>query len=208
MQESNLKPQQRLIPRHRFLLIVNVAIFGVIWGLGTSLLAGALPPDPVTRVILIGWFEVMIMLLTKVVVRHPLSVTFAIFIASTISIVTFSFGPPNPYKPLFVFAGLAFDAGTFFRTKTLRGWNLIIGSITYIATAGCIFVVIFWLLDPSTGQCRHHRISICSIRFHRSRNNRGTHLPPLYPKEPSRSYSRGLAPTVPVQLEMEKAFSQ
>jgi hypothetical protein len=131
------------------MFIIYVAIFGVIWGLGTSLLAGALPPDPLTRVVIIGWFEVMMMLLTKIVVRHPLSVTFAVTLAATISIFTFSFGPPNPYKPLFIAAGFAFDAGTFFRTTKLRAWNLILGSVLYIVTAGFVFVGIFYLIEPA-----------------------------------------------------------
>lgn len=145
-------PQSRSykrLPRTQLMFIIYVAIFGVIWGIGTSVLAVALPPDPITRVILIGWFEAAILILLKIVIRHPFSATFTIAIAASISIFTFSFGPPNPYKPLFIIAGLAFDAGTFFRTKQLRVWNLIVGIVSYILVAGIVFVAIFYLLDPA-----------------------------------------------------------
>ena len=56
------------LPRTQLMLIIYIAIFGVIWGLGTSVLAGTLPPDPITRAILIGWFEAAIIVLTKITV--------------------------------------------------------------------------------------------------------------------------------------------
>lgn len=141
--------EERRIPRTRFMFITYVAIFGVIWGIGTSILASALPPDPITRGIFITWFEVMILFLTKLVVRHPLSVTIALLIASTISIFTFSFGPPNPYKPLFVVSGLAFDAGTLFRTKSLRYWNLVAGLVLYLLVIYPTFFLVIWLIDSA-----------------------------------------------------------
>jgi hypothetical protein len=141
--------QDNVLPRSQLFLIIYISIFGVVWGLGTSILAGALPPDPITRAFVIGWFEAAIMIVAKIVVRHPLTVMFAITIASTISIFTFSFGPPNPYKPIFILAGLAFDAGTFFRTKNLRAWNIMLGSTAYIVVACLLFIAIFYLLDPA-----------------------------------------------------------
>jgi hypothetical protein len=129
--------------------IIYVSIFGVIWGLGTSVLAAALPPELTIRALFINWFEVTILCLTKLVVRKPLSVTIAIGIAATISIFTFSFGPPNPYKPAFMLAGLAFDAGTFFRTKNLRLWNLFVGFVCFVLTIMVVFIGIIWYVDPS-----------------------------------------------------------
>jgi hypothetical protein len=128
--------------------IIYVSIFGVIWGLGTSVLAATLPPELTARALFINWFEVIILFLTKLVIRRPLSVTIAILIAATISIFTFSFGPPNPYKPAFFLAGLAFDAGTFFRTKQLRYWNLVVGFIAFVVAISIVFVSIIWFIDP------------------------------------------------------------
>jgi hypothetical protein len=140
----------RTFPRDRMYYIIYVSIFGVIWGLGTSVLAATLPPELTARALFINWFEVIILFLTKLVVRRPLSVTLAILIAATISIFTFSFGPPNPYKPAFFLAGLAFDAGTFFRTKTLRYWNLIVGFSAFVVTIAIVFVAIIWFIDPKS----------------------------------------------------------
>jgi drug/metabolite transporter (DMT)-like permease len=142
----------RSLPRTRMYYIIYVAIFGVIWGLGTSVLAAALPPELTVRALVINWFEVIILCLTKLVVRKPLSVTIAIGIAATISVFTFSFGPPNPYKPAFMLAGLAFDAGTLFRTKDLRLWNLLVGFVCFVLAISAIFVGIIWYINPSAFQ--------------------------------------------------------
>jgi hypothetical protein len=151
----------RLPARTHMMFIIYVAIFGVTWGVGTSILALTLPSDLFTRGILITWFEVIILFLTKLVVRHPLSVTIAILIAASISIFTFSFGPPNPFKPLFVFSGLAFDAGTLFRTKTLRRWNLYVGLFCYLCVIYPTFLLTIWLMDPGA----YHAV-LYGIPFH------------------------------------------
>jgi len=137
------------VDRGTLILIIYIVIFGVIWGLGSSLLAVTLPADPVTRVIVIGWFEMLIVILAKISIRHPLSTTFCILIATTISIFTFSFGPPNPYKHIFVIAGLGFDAGTLFRTQRLKTWNLVCGAILFVVGSAIAFPTMAWLLDPS-----------------------------------------------------------
>lgn len=142
---SDYKP----LPRHKIMLIIYVAIFGVIWGIGTSVLAGALPPEPITRSLVIGGFEAAMVLLIKIAIRHPLSVTFAMIIATTIAIFTFSFGPPNPYKPILVIAGFAFDAGTLFRTAKLRLWNLLVGLVCYIVVLCLGFLAILYILEPA-----------------------------------------------------------
>ncbi len=141
--------RKRSMRREDLYYWIFVAIFGVLWGLGTSVLAGALPPEPLTRSIAIGWFEVTVMLSTKLVLLRRFAVSHAITIAATLSIGTFSFGPPNPYKPLFLLAGLAFDAGSLFRTTSLRFRDLITGLLSYIVVAFGLFVVIFYLIDPT-----------------------------------------------------------
>ncbi len=127
---------------------IYVAIFGVLWGGGASILAGTLPPEPITRVFVITWYEATIIALTKLVLLRRLSVTHASIIAAGISVFTFSFGPPSPYKVLFVFAGLAFDAGTGFKTSTLRLRNLITGFVAFVVVAYPIFALNLFLIDP------------------------------------------------------------
>jgi hypothetical protein len=145
---GGMSDDSRTFPRTSMFYIIYVSIFGVIWGLGTSVLAATLPPELTTRTFFINWFEVIILFLTKLVIRRPLSVTIAILIAATISIFTFSFGPPNPYKPLFFLAGLAFDAGTLFHTKNLQFWNLLTGFIAFVLAISLVFVSIIWFIDP------------------------------------------------------------
>lgn len=136
------------LTRQQFYYWTYVSIFGVVWGIGTGVVAGALPPEPITRSIVITWLEVTIIVLAKVVLLRRFAVTHALCVASVISIFTFSFGPPNPYKPLFILAGLAFDASTGFRTTTLRYYHLVLGFIGFVAVAYPIFAVIIYLIDP------------------------------------------------------------
>jgi hypothetical protein len=128
---------------------IYIAIFGVLWGGGASILAGTLPPDPITRVLIITWYEATIIALTKLVVLRRFSVTHASIISAVISVFTFSFGPPSPFKVMFVLAGLAFDAGTLFRTRTLRLWNLICGFIAFVVVAYPLFALNLYLIDPA-----------------------------------------------------------
>jgi hypothetical protein len=137
----------RRIARTRMYFYIYVAVFGVIWGLGASVLAGTLPPEPFTRAIVFGWYDMIILFLTKLIVRRPLSVSAALTIAGVISCFTFSFGPPNPYKWAFGFAGLAFDAGTLFRTRRLRYWNLVVGLLVYVPVIYSIFAAIIYIVD-------------------------------------------------------------
>lgn len=139
-----------LITREDLYYWIYIAIFGVLWGLGTSVAAGTLPPEPITRVIVIGWIDLIILSLAKLILLKPYCVTHAILIASFIAIFTFSFGPPNPYKPLFVIAGLAFDAGTLFRTSNLRYWNFALGFILYAPVVFAVFAGILFLVAPSS----------------------------------------------------------
>lgn len=127
---------------------IYVAIFGVLWGGGASILAGTLPPEPITRVIVITWYEATIIALTKVTLLRRFSITHASIIAAGISVFTFSFGPPSPYKILFILAGLAFDLGTGLRTNTLRRWNLISGFAAFVVVAYPIFALNLYLIDP------------------------------------------------------------
>ena len=139
---------QREFPRHKLYYVIYLSIFGVVWAIGTGVLAGALPPEPLTRVIVITWFETLILVLCKLVLLRRFSVTAGITIAATISVFTFSFGPPNPFKPLFLLAGLAFDLGTFLRTENLKLWNMVIGWVFYIPAIFGVFALVLYLVDP------------------------------------------------------------
>lgn len=139
---------RRRMERGSVYYTIYVAIFGVLWGGGASVLAGTLPPDPITRVLVITWYEATIIVLTKLVLLRRLSVTLASIPAAVISVFTFSFGPPSPFKVLFVLAGLAFDAGTGFRTSKLRLVNLITGFIAFVVVAYPIFALNLYLVDP------------------------------------------------------------
>jgi len=63
--------------------------------------------------------------------------------------MTFSFGPPNPYKPLLFLAGFAFDAGTRFRTSSLRLLDLAFGFAAYLLVIYPVFFFIIYLTEPA-----------------------------------------------------------
>lgn len=134
---------------HKLYYWIYISMFGVIWGVGTSVLAGTLPPDPITRSLVITWLEVTIIILIKVIFLRKFCVTHAMIITILISVFTFSFGPPNPFKMLLILAGIAFDFGTFLQTKSLKLWHLIIGFICFILVAYPIFTLIVYLIEPS-----------------------------------------------------------
>lgn len=141
-------PDSRM-PRSEVYYWIYVAIFGVLWGGGASILAGTLPPEPITRVVVITWYEATVIALTKVVLLRRFSVTHASIVASSISVFTFSFGPPSPYKIMFILAGLAFDAGTGFRTVTLKRQNLVLAFVAFVTVAYPLFALNLYLIDPS-----------------------------------------------------------
>ena len=136
------------IARTDLMYLIWIVIFGVTLGLGGSVFSLTLPPEPLTRALIIGPFVAFILALNKMVLLRPLSVTWMLLIASCIGIFTFYLGPPNPYKPLFVFAGLAFDAGTLFRTESLRFWNVVCGYLFYAVVGACIFFITLYLIEP------------------------------------------------------------
>lgn len=140
--------EHREFPRHKMYYIIYISVFGAVWAIGTGVLAGALPPEPLTRVIIITWFETLILVLCKLVLLKRFSVTAGITIAATLSVFTFSFGPPNPFKSLFLLAGLAFDLGTFLRTANLKRWNMILGWVFYIPVIFGVFALVLYLVDP------------------------------------------------------------
>ena len=147
-QNENGSPRRIEIEQTRLLYIIWTVIFGVALGLGGSLFSMTLPPDPITRALIIGPFVALMLGLNKMVLLRPLSVTLMLAIASLIGVFTFYLGPPNPYKPLFVLAGFAFDLGTFFRTTSLRYWNIALGYIAYTLVAALVFLLTLYLIDP------------------------------------------------------------
>jgi hypothetical protein len=122
-------------------------LFGTAWGIGASILAGTLPPDPITRSIVITWYEVAIFIFAKLVLLRRFTVTQMMLIATIISIFTFSFGPPNPLKPMIALAGLAFDLGTRLRTRNLTRLDLVVGLVLYIIVAYAMFALMFFIID-------------------------------------------------------------
>ncbi len=127
---------------------IYIALFGAIWGGGTSILAGILPAEQIARVLVIIWFEVTVIVLLKLFLLQRYCVTHAMIIASLIAIFTYSFGPPSPYKPMFIFAGLAFDLGTGLRTTKLKLWNMLVGFLAFALVTYPIFTLNLYLLDP------------------------------------------------------------
>jgi hypothetical protein len=143
--ESTIRPS-----RNSLMYTIYIVMFGTAWGFGASILAGTLPPDPITRSIVITWYEVIVFIIAKLVLLKRFVVTQAMLIATIISIFTFSFGPPNPLKPMIAIAGLAFDAGTRFRTNKLGLVDMIIGLVLYIVVAYSMFALMFFIIDKTT----------------------------------------------------------
>ena len=143
--ESTLRPSRPVLMYTKY-----VVMFGTAWGLGASVLAGTLPPDPITRSIVITWYEVIIFIFAKLVLLRPFVVTQTMLMSTVISIFTFSFGPPNPFKPMIALAGLAFDAGTRFRTSNITRVDMVIGLVLYIIVAYAMFALMFFLIDRAT----------------------------------------------------------
>lgn len=137
MNNSNAKDNS--LPRSRIFFIIWTVIFGVTLGLGGSVLEPfSIPGMGVTAA---SFLVALMVTLNKLILLRPYSVTAMYAVVGLVSIFTTYLGPPSILKPLFVLAGLSFDAGTFFRTKNIRYWNIAVGHVI-ITITGFFF---FWL---------------------------------------------------------------
>ena len=110
----------------RFFYMIWVIFFGVALGVGGSLLENV-QVSPMSKIFASGPFVIIALSLNKIVLLRRFSVAHMYIVASVIAIFTNYLGPPSPLKPLFILAGLSFDAGTLFRTHNLRYYNLVTG---------------------------------------------------------------------------------
>ena len=141
MENNTSEPAEdaRRFSEHKFFYMIWVIFFGVILGIGGSLLENV-QVNPMMKIFASGPFVIAVLTLNKIVLLRRFSITHMYVVASFIAIFTNYLGPPNPLKVLFVLAGLAFDAATLFRTKDLSYFNLICG---HIAAALCGFSLSF-----------------------------------------------------------------
>ena len=93
-------------------------------------------PNPLVRAPINGIFVVALLYCNKLLMMRRLSATVFIGIAVVISLFTDTYGFPSPLKIVFVGCGFIFDAGTFFRTRALRWWNLFVGLVMGITENG------------------------------------------------------------------------
>lgn len=129
-------------------LTAYAVAFAVMFNLTTSIFALFAGLDPLTRSIINGPIVAGLLIVSKLTLLRRFSTTLVIGIASFIAIFTTTFGPPNPYKVAFLLAGLAFDLGTFFRTRSIRPWNLGLGLLLYGITVGVLYVWTIGLIAP------------------------------------------------------------
>lgn len=122
--------------------------YAVLFNLSTSVFALFAGLDPLTRAIINGPIVASLLLLSKLTLLRPLSTTVFVGIASIIAIFTTTFGPPNPYKVVFILGGLAFDAGTLFQVRRLRAWHLSAGLLLYGVVVGFLYVQTIGLVAP------------------------------------------------------------
>lgn len=127
-----------------FAFLLWSAIFGVLLGVSASVLSGTLPPEPVTRALILGGLVTVFVVTNKIVVRRFPSVGLMILIASFIGIFTFYLGPPNPFKPLFFFAGLLVDVIAYRLTLP----RLLLAIALYGPAAIGMLAFTVWFIDP------------------------------------------------------------
>ena len=92
---------------------------------------------------------VLMVTLNKLVIRRRFSVTAMYAVVSVMAIFTAYMGPPSILKPLFIFTGLAFDAGTFFKTRDIKLWNLIVGHLALTIVGFTVFWLVFSIHTPN-----------------------------------------------------------
>lgn len=127
--------------------IIWTVMFGVTLALGGSLLE-PIPIPILGSISFASIFVAFMITLNKLVVRRPLSVTFMYCVVSVLAIFTGYLGPPSPLKPLFILAGLSFDAATLFRTKNIKLWNILVGHAVVTITGFLAFWIIYSIHLP------------------------------------------------------------
>ncbi len=92
---------------------------------------------------------VLMVTLNKLVIRRKYSVTAMYTLVSVLAIFTNYMGPPSILKPLFILTGLAFDAGTQFRTKDIRLRDLLFGHLALTIVGFTVFWGVFTIHTPN-----------------------------------------------------------
>lgn len=122
--------------------------FAVLFNAGTSSVALFAGLSPLERAIINGPIVASLLLTSKLILLRPFSTTLVVGIAATISILTLAFGPPHPFKPVFILGGLAFDIGCLFQTKRLRFWHLWLAMLLYGVVVGFLYVFTIGIVAP------------------------------------------------------------
>lgn len=91
---------------------------------------------------------VLMVTLNKLVIRRKFCVTAMYTVVSVLAIFTSYMGPPSILKPLFILTGLAFDAGSLFRTRNIKLRNLIVGHLALTIVGFTTFWVVFSVHTP------------------------------------------------------------
>jgi len=134
--------------RESRVLIIWTVIFGVALALGGSVLEPL--PIPYLNITAASPLVALLITLNKLVVMRRFSVTAMYTVVSIIAIFTTYLGPPSILKPIFIIAGLSFDAATLFRTTNLRFWNLVMGHAVVTVTGFACFWVVFSAHAPGS----------------------------------------------------------
>ncbi len=136
------------LPRQTIYLIIWSVIFGTALAVGGSVLEPI--PIPMLGVALASPYVALVVTLNKLVVFRQYSVTYMYLVAGCIAIFTTYLGPPNILKPLFLLAGLSFDAATFFRANEIKFWNICLGHLAITISGFLIFWVLFAISVPGS----------------------------------------------------------
>jgi hypothetical protein len=136
------------LSRENIFLIIWTVIFGTALAVGGSALEPL--PLPGLSVTAASPFVALMITLNKLVVFRRFSVTAMYAVAGTIAIFTTYLGPPTILKPLYVIAGLCFDAATLFRTENLRFWNIVLGHLAISVSGFFIFWLIILIMIPGS----------------------------------------------------------
>lgn len=131
---------------------VYTIIWTVIFGTALALGGSALEPFqiPFLSITAASPYVALMVTLNKLVVFRRFSVTWMYAVAGVIAIFTTYLGPPTILKPLYILAGLAFDAATLFRVHKLRFWNIVCGHLAITVVGFAIFWAIFSIMVPGS----------------------------------------------------------
>lgn len=126
-----------------------VAAFGSIFSVGQILIGIFVQTNLIARASVLGAFVVILLCLNKLVLRRRFSVFWMIMIPSILGAFLPIFGPPSPFKPMFILMGLAFEVGMFFKTENIRLHNLYMALLCYAIAGYALFILNIYLIDSA-----------------------------------------------------------